>query len=381
MKKVLIGLTVIMSVLLIAYGSSYAISGQCANCHTMHAMQNGTWVGDPDINKHGYLLLTDCIGCHSEVGTPKNNNGDNSYGAPIVLHTTARTGQGGTQTLAGGDFYWVKIGSSNDAKGHNVSGISGQDSSIGPNLTYTPPGWDPTATSGGAFGAVAAGAANWGTTQLTCAGTYGCHGKHTETDPMLGIHGAHHNNKDGTHTAANSTTTATGGATTPEIEHAVGGSYRFLGGIYGLENTDWNYNETTSYHNEYYGINGNASYSDRTTISYSCAECHGIFHSVIGSASPWLRHPTDVDLPDSGEYSAYKSYNLVAPIARTGPPTTVSDSVTAGTGIVMCLSCHRAHGSDQPDLLRWDYSTMIAGGGVKTPAGCFACHTQKYQTP
>jgi len=41
----------------------------------------------------------------------------------------------------------------------------------------------------------------------------------------------------------------------------------------------------------------------------------------------------------------------------------------------MCLSCHVAHGSPYADMLRWDYGTMVAGGGGS--GGCFTCHTQK----
>jgi hypothetical protein len=42
----------------------------------------------------------------------------------------------------------------------------------------------------------------------------------------------------------------------------------------------------------------------------------------------------------------------------------------------MCLSCHGAHATDYPDILRWNYDTMNAGGGG-LDVGCFTCHTQK----
>ncbi|HIC92409.1 MAG TPA: hypothetical protein EYP21_10200 [Syntrophaceae bacterium] len=53
-----------------------------------------------------------------------------------------------------------------------------------------------------------------------------------------------------------------------------------------------------------------------------------------------------------------------------------SQTVTPGTDQVMCLSCHRAHGSPYADMLRWNYSHMIAGDTTKS-GGCFTCHTQK----
>jgi hypothetical protein len=47
---------------------------------------------------------------------------------------------------------------------------------------------------------------------------------------------------------------------------------------------------------------------------------------------------------------------------------------------VMCLSCHRAHGSPYNDMLRWDYDGMVAGngsGGGNDGTGCFKCHSEK----
>jgi predicted CXXCH cytochrome family protein len=71
-----------------------------------------------------------------------------------------------------------------------------------------------------------------------------------------------------------------------------------------------------------------------------------------------------------------------APIARPVVPenssstVTPNDDTTENGAIVMCLSCHRAHGSDQPDLLRWAYAGMQAGTGT-ADTGCFVCHTTK----
>lgn len=33
--------------------------------------------------------------------------------------------------------------------------------------------------------------------------------------------------------------------------------------------------------------------------------------------------------------------------------------------------------TDQPDMLRWDYRTIIAGGGA-SKKGCFVCHSTKW---
>lgn len=374
MRKTSIVMLLILLSMVLVSSTAFAISGVCSNCHTMHNSQNG--LGEVQTYSGGsittgvttpqqYLLKADCIACHTGA-----TGQTNSFGAPIVVHTTVPSGQGGTYTLAGGDFCWVAtgIGTPVDSKGHNVSGLAAADLSILP--ANTPPGWDANATSGFAFGQVGS---TWASNQLTCAGTYGCHGMHNAT----GITGAHHGNTGLTATQA-------GTVGTPPT--TVGSSYRFLGGISGLEQSQWNWNESASSHNEYFGANDTALrgsagnvYGNKDTISFSCAECHGFFHSYIDDTtqgSPWLRHPTDIALKGTGEYTNYTAYSTQAPVARDTVVSSMSATVTPGDDIVMCLSCHRAHGSPEPDLLRWTYSGMVAGGGG-ADTGCFTCHTSK----
>jgi predicted CXXCH cytochrome family protein len=379
-KSILVMFLMFLTIVL-AYGYADAISGVCSNCHTMHNSQNNAAEAEDylgaDLAAQEQLLKSNCIGCHATTGTGQLSN----IGGPAVLHAggTATGAQGASETLAGGDFYWVNAGDS--AKGHDVidlPGISGKDS----NMPDTePPGWDQAATTGESFDSksnVVTGSAGWTSKQLTCAGTFGCHGTRHE-EGFGGLTGAHHNNTGGTSSQVSSPST-------------VGNSYRFLAGIKGLENDGWNWAETASTHNEYYGTNytadrsAGANYGTKDTISFLCAECHGVFHGTIDgdstSGSPWVRHPTDIMLPNSGEYADYNPdnanvYSVEAPVARPTVPASSSDSVTPGTdAIVMCLSCHRAHGSPQNDLLRWDYSSIQAGTGT-TDNGCFVCHTTK----
>ena len=383
MKRLGVLMAVVMGVMLLFTGVAVAIQGVCSNCHTMHNSQNG--VGEVQTYEDGtittgvetpqaQLLKADCIACHAG-DTGKTN----SFNAPIVVHTTEPGGQGGGKTLAGGDFYWVAEGlgggTYGDTYGHNVADIADMDQEIN---SYKPPGWDPNATPGVLDDGTINGGENDWSKQLTCAGKYGCHGNHSAEDQMGGIRGAHHGNVGGTSTKA-------------ENPDSVGKSFRFLGGINGLEDSEWQWNESSSVHNEYYGIDTpsgrnqtNTNYANKRTISYFCAECHGYFHSRIDDntqGSPWLRHPTDIKLPSSGEYQYYnldggKQYSVEAPVARSSVPDSSSSTVTPGEDIVMCLSCHRAHGSDQPDLLRWNYADMQAGSGT-SDTGCFTCHTTK----
>jgi predicted CXXCH cytochrome family protein len=90
----------------------------------------------------------------------------------------------------------------------------------------------------------------------------------------------------------------------------------------------------------------------------------------------WIRHPSDAIIPDSEEYKDYTTYNVDAPVGRVVVPTAESGTVVPGTDVVVCISCHVSHGSDHPDLLRWDYSQIIAGVG-NNDGGCFICHTTK----
>ncbi len=345
------------------------VSGPCSDCHTMHNSQNGSAV----VSGGPYRALTkgDCIGCHT--GT---NDGSNNI--PYVLQTSAPTYNfdGTKATLAGGSFYWVyDSGGNDDTKGHNVVGIASSDSNIG----NTPPGFNSTDyTANGSVGTA------WSSNQLSCAGTYGCHGTHTSTDDFAAISGAHH--------ADDSTIDGS----------TVGKSFRFLYGIKGTEDSDWEYTNSSTDHNGYYAsdYNNGPGSMDSASINYLCAECHGNFHlhAQIDDAtngSPWLRHPTDYDMNNvsSKEYGNYPNPTLYSNVSATGdyfvdvPVGNTTGAVNSkvlqasGDAIVLCISCHRAHGSPYEDLLRWAYSSNDSGacnaGTQSGTCGCFACHTSK----
>jgi len=262
-------------------------------------------------------------------------------GVPIVFNTNSPE-----DPLAGGNFHYVGY---DDAKGHNVHGLTDPDVTFqGKNI----PG---------------------STTyyyQLTCAGEHGCHGDRSMGDELNAIRSAHHANDLGGIDGS-----------------SVGLSYRFLDGILGKEDSDWEQDNTNTSHNEYQGA---LDFGITTTISYLCGQCHGNagdggFHNSggVGSSSPWLRHPTDIVLAYEGEYQYYNGgpggitpapYSMIAPLARPNLSSIGDTSmITPGTDIIMCLSCHRAHGSPYFKLMRWDYKNW-PGQGVN---GCAVCHTWK----
>jgi len=346
------------------------ITGPCANCHTMHASQDGTSAniayGGSSLPQPALLRGT-CLGCHGQ-GTAVRIVSIDGSDIPQVYHTDA-------EDLAAGNFAYIsgaKGSEASDAKGHNIIELNNQD-----DVLNGPPGpyW-------GYFHDEAVNDTNF-----TCAGNNGCHGKripYTWNTGIVSVRGAHHSNTDGKCEARVDT---------------VAGSYRFLMGVKGFENMGtykWQNYDADS-HNEYFGTTSplnnpegcgdchgsNGIYSSNGSISAFCGTCHGNFHTLSGiggdTASPFTRHPTDILLKGSGEYSAYTEYSTEAPVARQTVFDSISSVVEPGTDIVMCLSCHGAHATNYPDILRWDYSTMIAGSSGS--GGCFTCHTQKRQAP
>ncbi|MBA3015599.1 MAG: hypothetical protein KKD63_10675 [Proteobacteria bacterium] len=321
-----------------------SVTGLCDSCHVMHFSQVGlaptelTALGPQD-----YLLNNTCLGCHNGINTGAAN------AVPMVY--TA-----GVMELAGGNFKYSDV--TNQRNGHNPKELpGGADDTV-----TTPPGWTTGFNANGQVGTIDA------TNQLGCAGTLGCHGEHNDT----GIFGAHHNHPtDAVHGKE-----ATGAT--------IGTSYRFLYQIKGYEDADYEA-ETANNHNVYYGVaRGSDAPTDTQTMSYLCAECHGIFHSgasvtdgVAGAifASPWIRHPVDISMSNTGEYSGY-NYLTAAPVASAtlteAQHSTATTSVSgAGNRIVMCLSCHRAHASPYFASMRWDYR------GAAGYLGCAKCHTSK----
>lgn len=330
----------------------------CSNCHTMHNSQDGVALTEATTEA---LLKVTCSGCHT--GT---NATVGSGNAPYVLDvsgagpTYGNTGTSGHNTLAGGNFFWVQDTTdiNSDRKGHNVRGIARDDQLFGTAGTQPVPG---TITN----------LAN----QLTCSGSTGCHGSGVggEFDSLMPAH----------HVAD----------VTPLTGASVALSYRFLSGIIGLEDSDWEFTVDSADHNQYKGsTNYNEDYSAATeTITSVCVGCHGYFHgqysgvageggTSLNGLSPWVRHPSDIDIADAQYngtvYGNYITYDPVAPVASSSGLTLVNTAVqTPGNGIVTCITCHRAHGTPYDAMLRWDYKNWPACS--PNCDGCQICHSDK----
>lgn len=354
--------------LLFSSASAHArVEGSCSNCHTMHYSQNNAILTEWDEGgPHQALLRSDCVGCHS--GT---NTGTADWDTPYVTslsgaptYSTSGT-ENDTTTLGGGSFYWVNqvpsgsIGG--DAAGHNVAGICNGDATL-----LFPPGFDGGRAA--ADGSVPGGGTWPNAQQVTCAGVYGCHGTHAEAVPTQAINGAHHGDSGGARSAPG-TSPATG--------------YRFLVGIAGYEDPDWEFQPSATEHNQYMGYDRASMDNMYTnTISSLCARCHGAYHSGadnVGTGFPWLRHPTDYDMGNTALASDYRNYGgsgvnayvPAVPVASEDVSMVKSSVTFANDTIVTCVSCHRAHGSKYYKAMRWDYAGSITGGL------CSECHSSK----
>jgi predicted CXXCH cytochrome family protein len=356
-KRILVSLVMVISLLLWGGGIGYAkVTGVCGNCHTMHNSQGGAHMmlnttidGTGGTGGGGYSSLTrgSCVGCHTGENTGSNIT-------PYVYNTGSVTY--GTDTLAGGNFKWVVT---DDAKGHNVKGIPGM--SADGNLTAGAPGDLFASSCANSCHETLFAPDDNGTALAT--GCQGCH-----------LAPKHHAPQQAANVAAG----------------AANGWFRFLSGhdtgvgkgVEGIEDVDWQFATGENNHNEYLGSAGthtegaNAGFSKiGNTMTAYCTGCHGNFHTQLDGNANWIRHPSDAILPTDGEYAAYTVYDVIAPVARPAL-TAVSDVVHPGTDMVMCLSCHRAHGSPNDDMLRWNYADMVAGDNTKS-GGCFVCHTTK----
>ncbi len=140
--------------------------------------------------------------------------------------------------------------------------------------------------------------------------------------------------------------------------HSTGGGYRFLGpDIEGIGDPQYEYGDG---HNTY------------KSGDHYCVTCHPNFCGTENQSAngKWIRHPTNTTIPMRGEYAGYV-YRKDVPVSYPDP-----NKPERSAARIMCLSCHRPHGTPHRYLLRWNYDSMLVDGG-ENDDGCFACHSQK----
>ncbi|WP_162148578.1 cytochrome c3 family protein [Desulfuromonas sp. TF] len=411
-----------------------ALEGDCSACHTMHNSYEGQAVAKKSDYAGGVytgtsstvtplanLLKYDCIGCHATnpAGTMKKIVDYGGNEVPQVMHADP------TGDLAGGNFRYINTGGAGNHSGHNVKELFAGD----PNYAQ---GNAPGQYRGDSTHSVVyTDVTNFDT--FSCAGAGGCHGTRSQllsgstndngtagdtTDDtfenavkrtgMAAIAGSHHKITDGVKDATNVAV-----PTQHDADYVAAG-YRLIPGLKGFGNDvdgdRWE-NVDENSHNEYYGKPGakvgqscgdchvegndgaNGGLGSRMTWdsilvvpnnsqSGFCTTCHGLFHTVgdgsdgNGTSGAFLRHPSDYVLPTGGEFEDMTTYNVNTKVARQDITGGQSASVTAGSDMVMCLSCHGSHATPYRHMLTFDYDAQVAGNGDPGD-GCLACHTSK----
>jgi hypothetical protein len=326
----------------------------CMACHTMHASENGSNTGVTPANGFAAappagvtaggnpkLLLqsgvTDlCLACHSEGGSAATFTDPSGDLPPHVMSL------GGSQAIAlpGGDYWSSNEIHTGDAgaggRGHNpyysdaltTSSVILPDGNLADDLL--PPG---------------------GSTTLTKWDCGSCHAPHHGDESLF----------YGTAASFRMLWSKPAGQGAADVEFIA-------------EGADLTDDESDTNH---------TAYQDNT--SAWCGQCHGTFHSDAGNG---LIHPSDDGLDGtSGIYLLYNgnpspdgtaAYSYLVPIERTIATTGDFDAVS--TDLVVCMSCHRAHGAstnpglpaenvDARNITRWDMETASGSG-----TGCNKCH-------
>jgi len=381
--KVVKLMLILMAAVLITFGLSGIADAfhdggvaSCESCHTMHNSLRGAgmWTDGSGVQfKSGptaLLLGTDqssaCLNCHERDTT-------SSYASSTKGVTPAGTLP--AQMTPGGDFSWIKTssGTIGERLGHNiVAADNGYTADT--TLTKAPGGTYPASS-------------------LHCSS---CH------DP----HGKFRRLADGTIVNGESTSKPIYEAGSypgnePTADFAVG-TYRLLGGIgyspkstpgYAFTNTVPAAMSPSSYNRTETSTDTRVSYG--ANMSEWCANCHASIHSdAVGSVVHKAGNGSDLGSAIAGNYNLYvktgdlsgtsaTSYTSLVPFELGTTDYTVIDDYAvndgskkdgpAGSANVLCLSCHRAHGSGWQSMIRYNLSSLMTeldGGGVPayTPA-------------
>ena len=328
-------------------GGGHSCSFGDFGCHQMHGGESPYMMGP------GYGGNQGCINCHSSDTSSTtyilNPGGDPEIVVPVVFYTGADEP---TNYLAGGNFWWVKEGlGGDDTKGHNIFAGEPDD-----NLSFPPFRVQGSCGTNSCHDNLYTENDLYGTRQ-------GCTKCHMMQDSGWG--GFHH--ADDSNLVVGSDTGDTDGYFRFLTGHMSGAGH----GVCGIEDDDWQATASPTDHNEYLGFSGTKTSPGSLsalghTVTGFCCGCHGNKHlSQDPGGENWIRHPSGA-LPLDASYT---EYNSQVPVSRDdlsgyGGP---SDTVEV-TDMVMCMSCHRAHGSPYPKMLRWE-----------TVGGCDDCHISTTQ--
>lgn len=363
MKKfvVLLGLLALAAMPALAATDNYHYNStmKCSDCHSMHASAHenlpvvaglGTEINDPNggtiksqfyfptglAPQHYLLKNTDvCATCHKDQTFAPDVVGDN-------LNGYVRS--------AGG----VKEAGETNGGGHVIGS------------TTRPPGYD----GAGVGNYFAAGSV------LEC---YSCHSAHGGT-AYRNLGSYQMRSAIGMATASAVMPTVAKAAafdTTKDVTIIGGDTYTFgtpanFVNYYGRDNIAYANNQAVTF-------NGTTS---TNRMDQFCGVCHGAFHggsetdaTTVGDGTAFVRHPTSTKtigaLPGTYAAAAAQAFANLKVYQATGTATSTTDSPG-------CLTCHKAHGNNNPFALIYPGTTAKdsteEGAGVYKNL-CKTCHS------
>ena len=372
----------VAAALVFGFGKAYAFhSGgvaECGGCHSMH--------GPKDANTSSSLLIgsdpsSTCLTCHNAAdASPAAAQGSYHVSTDQSL---LGAGQAPNERTPGGDFGWLKKTYTFVVRGTTTveDGASHGHNIVAADFSYVADG---TGTSPGG---------NYPSAQLSCVSCHDMHGQQRRlstgaivrggvagqaTAPIIGS-GSYNTSKG--NTTANPIPAGQavgvyrllwgGGAVPP------GGTNAFNGIPAAVAPGTYNRSESTSQTRVAYGVSAT---NGGETWGQWCATCHGAMHSTGNYV-----HPIDAAMSTSikNNYNNYVSsgdlsgqftgnhanqgpFLSLAPFATNSGDFTVLAALAAGGATtsatlagpgdgdqVMCLSCHRAHATAFPEMIRW----------------------------
>jgi hypothetical protein len=321
-------------------GTAFALHGggvaHCDACHSMHATTIASGATANSVLLKGSDASSTCLNCHEST---------DGKGYHISSPDGSATGQGG-------DFYWMKndytatirgtVNTSHAAThGHSIVATDFGFAADSDNLT----------APGGSYDA----------TKLGCTSCHDAHGQ---------VNGG---TKNGSLPISASGSTSTADAEAGSIL----GNYRLLGdAVYLAGGVDDQHAFTNgapvAVGRNITGASYNAQVDYGSGMSEWCANCHGDF---LGAADNMHPAGNGVDLGSYvGNYNSYVAtgdftgtqdiaYDALVPFERgtalrseLNPQSTVGPNANSN---VMCLTCHRAHGSAFEHGTRWDMEAEL----------------------
>lgn len=359
MKRFIVALSLVCmgAIASMAFAGDYHVTTTliCSDCHNMHSSMTHSY-GNPAVQRdvvtypwtstgHEYLLFGDvnetCLNCHDNSA-----NGPDVYGVNTGMYA-------GVSRLGGG--------LNGSVPAHAVGGLYSDNTGHTLGSMATPPG------SNGLYVPTAAG--------LECTSCHAQHGSTTQYRNVLnrGLFGGANGVKALTYEVA-----AT--ASSPQTKDVLERSSAMNANHYRFDNVDFE-----------------EPYADSSRYANWCKTCHTDFHGTAGAgqlggsyggyknnaSAPWLRHPTNgVNLGGTPTFVAsLATYaGRVNKVKMMDSQGLWSGAAADSTLTPSCMSCHKAHGNENPFGLIF----MNGGGASITDNGdggvykdlCKQCHVQ-----